>query len=868
MLKETLLSQSVRQICVRGSRRAMPLPALLTLSLLASSQALAQNAAAPGAAENAAVQSPENVQAVVVTGSRFGSRIVTESATPIDLIPGTELARGGQLQLQSALKTMVPSFSVATPAAAGALDFTSAPSLRGLGPGEVLVLVNGKRRHSTGVLNTNNQIGRGDVGYDLSTIPVAAIGRIEVLRDGASAQYGADAIAGVINLVLDKSLGGTASIMTGTTTEGDGEVIETNGSYGFPLGEDGVLRASVRIQDRKTSNRALPDTRQQYFGSNGTVAASSLYGSGTGLTPSNGTLDPREATIERNTYRLGDTPFLSKAIFLNAEKPVTESVKAYAFGGFSQLRGQSYGFARRAAQDETLRALYPDGFTPLMNVELENSSLAAGARGQDLYGFDWDLSTQYGVSKVDMGRSNTANVSLGMATPTSDYYGGTRFGQWTTNLDLSRQIELAGAPLKVAFGLEFRKEYFEETAGSVNSYQNGGATIVGGPNAGKPAPIGTQPSPGNTPLDASNNQRRSKAIYGELERDLTEQWMLSGAARYEHFSDFGGSATFKLATRYALTPDLALRGSVSTGFRAPSLAQSFTSTSSIAFVNGVPVSQRQTPVNNPIAQALGATDLEPEESRNVSVGAVWSSGKLTISGDVYRIAIDDRLAMSSLFQDARITARLASLGYAGINGVSFMTNAIDTVTNGVDITSSYRMPLANWGTLLLTASGNYNETEIDRIAAAPSALTALGITTPLYDLTQQVRLSEASPKTKLVLGMNWKKDNWTVNLSTTRYGEVSAVALTNLNPAQIAVLTPGYDVRLVPVSATSPNSQVVQTFGAKFITDMNVSYQLGKANLSAGVNNLFNVYPDKNLASTAASAAVGTNGSDNSGTFP
>lgn len=871
MLKETLLSQSVRQICGGSNFCHLPMPALLTLTLLASGQVLGQTTPQTGSSTDTARNATaEKMQAVVVTGSRFGSRIVTESATPIDLVPASELSRGGQLQLQAALRELVPSFSVSAPAAtAGSLDFTSSPTLRGLGPGELLVLVNGKRRHTTGALNTNNQIGRGDVAYDFSTIPVSAIGRLEVLRDGASAQYGADAIAGVINIVLDKSLGGSASVMTGITSEGDGQVIETNGSIGVPLGEDGVLRTSVRVQDRKMSNRALPDTRQQYFGSNGTRFPSPLYGSGIGLSPANGTLDPREATIDRNTYRLGDTPFLSKAIFLNAEKPLKEGVKLYAFGGFSRLDGQSFGFARRAAQDETVRALHPDGFSPIINVELENSSLAAGAKGEDVFGFDWDLSTQYGLSKVDSGRSNTNNVSLGNASPTTDYFGGTRFGQWTSNLDLSRQLPLtSGAPLKVAFGMEFRKEYFKEVAGSLNSYQNGGVAIVDGPNAGKPAPVGGQPAPGNSPQDASNNQRRSVALYGELERDLTAQWMLSGAARYENFSDFGNSATFKLATRYILTPSLSLRGSVSTGFRAPSLAQSYTSTTSTIFVNGLPVSQRLTPVNSPIAQALGATDLRPEESRNLSIGAVWSAGAFTVSGDVYRIAIDDRLALSSMFQDSRITALLAGLGYPGMNAVSYMTNAIDTVTNGIDVTSSYRLRMADWGSLNVTGSGNYNETEIKQIAATSPKLTSLGVTTPLYDMTQQVRLTDASPKSKIVLGLSWKKDQWTVNLNNIRYGEVAAVAFTSLTPAQVAVVTPGYDVRLVPVSATSANSQVIQTFGAKLITDLNVGYQIGKATITVGANNVFDVYPERNLASTPATTAVGTNGSDNSGTFP
>lgn len=845
--------------------KEMVLPALCA-SLVVSTPAKAQAGDAKPENERAASAAS---QEVVVTGSRFGSRTVTESATPIDVIPAAELSRGGALQLQQALKTLVPSFSVSAPATAGALDFTSSPSLRGLGPGELLLMVNGKRRHSTGMLNTANQVGRGDVAYDFATIPTAAIGRVEVLRDGASAQYGADAIAGVINIVLDKTLGASASLQGGITGEGDGANYEFNGSVGVPLGEDGVLRTSVRLQHRDKSNRARPDTRQQYFGANGTKTISANYGSGTGLTPSNGTLDPREATIDRNMFWLGDAPFNSGAIFFNGSKPLSGGASLYAFGGYSKVDGDSAGFVRRAGQDETVRALHPDGYRPLINVVLENPSLAFGAKGQDWLGWTWDVSTEYGQSRVDTRRGNSNNVSLGAASPTDDYQGGIRFGQWTSNLDLSREIELGqGAPLKLAGGLEYRKEYYEAVAGSLSSYQNGGVTILDGPNKGKPAPIGFQPSPGIQPQDATKQQRRSVAVYGELERQLSADWLLSAAARYEDFSDFGSSSTYKLSTRYQLTPALAVRSSYSSGFRAPNLAQSFASNTSTVFVSGNPVQQRLLPVNHPLARALGATDLRPEESRSISVGAVYDRDGLIVSGDAYRIAIDDRLALSSMFQDTRLTALATSLGYPGIGAVSYMTNAIDTVTKGVDVTASYRFQLKSAGALTVTAAGNYNQTGIKRIAGTPAQLKAIGLSTTMFDTTQQVRLTDASPKDKYLLGLKWQRGPFTVNLNNTRYGEVSAVAFASLTPAQIAVVTKGYHVELKPTDTPSANSQVVQVFGAKIISDLSASYQHGRTTYSFGVNNLFDTYPDKNIASTVASVAAGTNGADNAGTFP
>lgn len=865
MTTETRLSRSIRSMLLEGMASPIARSAALAISLLAAAEGSAQ-VATP-------TQKPADetgtLEAVVVTGTRFSGRVVSDSQTPIDLISGKELASGGQAQLQTALKAVVPSFSVSAPATAGALDFTSSPTLRGLGPGDLLLLVNGKRRHSTGSLNLNNQIGRGDVGYDFNTLPAAAIGRVEVLRDGASAQYGADAVAGVINIILDKAVGGNASYTSGVTGEGDGRTNELNAALGVPLGGDGVIRATVRFQDRDVSNRALPDTRQQYLGSNGTRAISGNYGSGTGLTAANGTLDPREATFDRNSFLLGDNPYQSGAAFVNAEKPFGNAGTLYAFGGYSRLSGDSPGFFRRPGDNNTVRALFPDGFLPKQRSVFENFSLALGAKGDNLAGFFWDLSSQFGQSKLDNDIFNSNNPSLGVASPTAAYLGGTRFGQWTNNLDLTRDLQLGdGSPTRLALGAEFRKEYFEAVEGELASYVNGGVRILDGPSAGGLASVGIQPLAGLTPGDALSAQRNSFAVYSELERDFTKNLVVTGAARFERFSDFGSSSTFKLSSRYKIADPLSLRGSFSTGFRAPNLAQSFTSTTTVTFLSGNPVNLRLLPVADPIARLLGSTDLRPAKSRNGSMGLVFTQDAFAITADIYRIDIRDRLALSSTFQDVRVTNLLASNGFPGIGAISYMTNAIDTTTKGVDVTSSYRHKFASQGTLTVTAAANYNKTTIDRIAPTPVPLSNLGITTPLYDLTQQVRLTDASPKDKYVLGLNWKKNNFAVNMNIVRYGEVSAVAFTSLTPAQIAVVTQGYNTRLAPTPTPSANSQVIQTFGAKILTDLSTNYQFANFGITFGINNLFDVYPDKNIASTAATVAVGTNGSDNAGIFP
>lgn len=853
-----MLKETVQVRCIRAT--------LVGSSMLLSHTAVQ---AAPPIGDTPAAQA--DPQQVVVTGSRFGSRMVTEAATPIDVIPATEIARGGQLQLQQSLRTLVPSFNVSAPATTGALDFTSSPALRGLGPGELLLLVNGKRRHSTGMLNTSNVLGRGDVGYDFSAIPTAALGRVEVLRDGASAQYGADAIAGVINLVLDRSLGASASVMTGMNTHGDGGMGEFSGAVGVPWGDDGVIRTSLRWQKKHASNRAAPDTRQQYFGASGTGPRplSGNYGSGTGLTPSSGTLDPREATIDRNLFVLGEAPMDSWSMFVNAERGLGQGLQFYAFGGASRVDGDTPGFYRRAGQDEVVRAIYPDGFRPSFGARLDNASLTAGLRGEAFASFAWDLSSSYGVSRIDQTVANSNNVSYGVASPTAAYTGGTRFAQWTNNLDVTREFAMAGgAPLKLAMGIEYRKEYFERVAGDPDSYLNGNVPILDGPNAGRPAIPGMQPTPGVTPQDALSEQRHSGAAYAELQRQLTERWLLGGTLRYEHFSDFGPSRTFKLASRYRLSDAWALRGSWSSGFRAPNLAQSFSSSSNTTFTLGNPVTSRLLPVDSPIAALLGASALRPERSHDLSLGAVYTGAALMVALDAYQIAINDRIALSSAFQDTRISALLAANGYPGVGAVSYMTNAIDTTTRGIDVTASYRLRLGALGNLLVSAAANHNTTDIDHVAPTPAPLAALGITTPLYDLTQQVRLTDASPRNKFVLGLQWKRNAWTVNFNNTHYGEVAVLQFANANPAQVAALTPGYQVALRPTMPGSANAQIIQYFDAKTVSDLNLSYQFGQAALTVGSNNLFDVYPDRNIASSAATVAAGTNGADNAGTIP
>lgn len=809
---------------------------------------------------------------IVVTGDRFGGRTTTDSPAPVDSIGREQLQQSGRVDLIQMLKVEVPSFNSPRPLGSGVGDYLVPPSLRGLGPGEVLVLVNGKRRHTSSDLNSSNGIGRGDISVDFNAIPSFALARAEVLRDGASAQYGSDAISGVINLILDRSVGTRAQVTAGTTTEGDGEFWEASVSSGIEVGEGGVFRLTASIQDRNGTDRSRPDTRQQYFGTNAAGRPTAIpgnFGSGVGLTPSNGTLDPREATIDRRVFRFGDQPSTNKQVFFNFAAPASEAVEVYAFGGYNRLDGDIEYFFRRAGQNETLRAFYPDGYRPQLDSQVENLSAAIGLRSDDLAGFGWDVSSVYGVSTQDLFYDNSVNVSLGLASPRRFYRLGSDFYQWTNNLDLTRAFELGdGAPLNLAFGAEYREETYRLFPGDIDGFRGGGVPILDGPAAGTAAPIGAQPGPSSGPDDRASLNRNSVAVYGELQKELFDRLLLQGAVRHEHYSDFGDTTNYKLAGRLKLFGGLAARASYNTAFRAPALAQSGYNASNTLILNGQQAIVRVAAVDSPAARLAGASDLKPERSRNLSAGLTFERGGFTATLDAYRIDLDDRIAISSTFQDARLTNFLAANGQAGFGAISYLTNAVDTTTEGIDLVMHYRHQFGDGSSFSGTLAGNYNETRFDRIAGTPAPLAALGIATPLFDLTQQLRFSDSLPRDKVVLDLNYARGPFTLSVTNTRYGEVSTVALTNRTPAQIAALTTGYDVRLVP-AGTAGNADIVQTFGADVITDIEIGWQATRAfRLSAGAQNLFDVYPDENIASTVASVAAGTNGADNAGTQP
>jgi iron complex outermembrane receptor protein len=821
---------------------------------------------------------------IIVTGTRLSDRTVTTSAAPIDVLRGDDIRSSGYFETTQVLRQLAPSFAFATPTTPDGNTHIRSASLRGLSPDATLVLVNGQRVHTSAWINTSGTIGKGAAPTDLNQIPAAAIGRVEVLRDGAAAQYGADAIAGVINVILREDTGWHGSASFGATGDGGGDTYEASLGGGFSVLGDGVLHTTFYYRDHAAANRALPDTRQQYFGVSPTSTPQPLsarWGSGIGLVAPGGvagtTLDPREATIDRNVFRFADSADLTDAsVTLNLVKPLGE-IEFYGFANYRQTEGSSNAFWRRAGQDENVRAIYPNGFLPFVDTDSTDYNVSGGLRGELGGGWNWDLSTIYGGNIIDYGTHNTLNATLGAASPTSFDNGGYENTQWVTDFSLTNSFDLGwNAPLNFAVGAAYRRDTYEIRAGELGSYQFGPFRVLDGPNANAQPVIGSQGFVGIQPIDEVDVDRNNIGVFTEASTELTSRWFASVAARYESYSDFGDTWNGQFATRYEIADGFALRASVSNGFHAPALAQQHYGSSVGRGIINLTTGDSEfflvklAPSNSALAAALGAEELEPEQSVNFSAGATLSQGAWRATLDFYRIDIDDRIVLSSNFVDGpgstALRNYLTSIGQPGVLSVRYFTNAIDTQTEGYDFTLSYSTSLGDYGDLRVTAAYNHNETEVTRIAPTPSEVTALGITTPIFDIAERTRLERGNPRDKFALSGAWDIGRFSINLNGTRYGEVQQLALQNQSAANVALVAQGATpFRVLPTQAgTAGNFDVVQILEPKWVTDLSVTADLTEnVALTLGGNNIFNVYPTENIRSTAALA-----GADSSGVFP
>ncbi|RUO30131.1 TonB-dependent receptor plug domain-containing protein [Aliidiomarina sanyensis] len=730
---------------------------------------------------------------IQVIGSRLSLRTATESSAPVDIITGEELLAAGFTETGRALQYAIPSYNFPTSSITDGSDAVRPASLRGLSPDHTLVLINGKRRHTSALVHLNGTTGRGSSNADLNAIPISAIKRIEVLRDGAAAQYGSDAIAGVINIVLrDQTEGGHFGVSYGQTYQGDGEQIKLQGSLGINLFDQGGLTLSFEYQDRNRTNRAGLDPRQQY------------------PLLEDGSLDPREEEFNRRSHHVGDAEYTNSSLFFNTFYQL-EHGELYGFGGWSARTTESGAFYRRALDERNLIEVYPDGFLPILQPDVNDASVAAGYRF-DLGDWHADASVVYGESEFIYNVKNTLNASLGPDSPTEFNAGTLVADEFTANFEISRSYPFANySELSVALGTSYRRNSYKIIAGEEESYLDGGF---------EDRPAGSQGFTGFSPDSEIRQSRDNIGVFAEVENQLTDQFRWGAALRFEDYSDFGSHTSWKLSGRYDVTDQLAFRATTNTGFRAPSVQQLYFTNISTLFVNrdGELVPEQSGTFNNvsAVARELEIGNLQPEESRSLSVGAVWNGDNgLSVSVDAFQIQIDDRIILSSSLIPSDSEAVASALAAAGADNARFFVNAVDTTTRGIDVVVAQQYDLGAWGRLRAQAAYGYNETEIDRITV-PEILG--GLESRLFDNVERTRMTESVPRHTGSLSFNHQLNAWTTHLGFTYFGDY-----------------------------TLENNQGLRTtFSGKWITDLSFQYQVSeRLTAKFGAQNLFDVYPDK-----------------------
>lgn len=768
-------------------------PMIRTRSPLTIAIALALVAPATFAQESAPSDA-RTLDTLIVTGTRVSDRTVAESQSPIDIITPEALQATGTTELATALARALPSLNFPRPAVTDGTSGVRPAQLRGLSPDQVLILVNGKRRHISALVNVNGTIGRGSSAVDLNAIPVSAIERVEVLRDGASAQYGSDAIAGVVNVVLKGAgKGGSLVADVGGYSAGDGRQYQLSGDTGVSFGEGrGFVHVAGQLTTQDETNRAGPYQ---------------------GTAPNTG----NNPDIGEVAYVYGDPKVDAGAVSANAGFAFSDSVSAYATAIASNRDITSFAFYRspnHSNQGALLAQVYPDGYVPEINQLSQDRSLVAGVKGDTESGWKWDVSYNYGYNHLKFYTQNSINYSLGTSSPHRFYDGALEYTQNVLNADISKPLEIGLAyPATLSFGAEYRREKWNQSPGAPNSYSNGGAQGFGG----------------FTPANAVHSDRDSYAAYVGLEADLTEKFSAGIAGRYEDYSDFGSEVSGKLSARYAFSDAVALRATVASGFRAPALAQQYYQVVTSQYNASLDrfFESGTFPATSAVAQALGADPLTAETSLSYGLGLVLQPvDRLYVTIDAYQIDVDDRIVLSSnliLGSNAAAQALLASLGVNGVTSARYFTNAADTRTRGVDVIAQYTIPLAN-SSLSLTAGYNYNKTDIQRIAPNPSELTALGANLWRIGRDEQGRIEEGYPRDKATLTAAWNLARWDFTFGATRYGEFTTRVSETGNPAND------------------------QTYGATWILDASASYRPGENwKLTLGADNLLDEYPDRTL---------------------
>ena len=749
----------------------------------------------------------QELQEVQIVGSRNSKRTVLNSAVPIDIINVKDVTtQSGKIEINELLQYLAPSFNANKQSGSDGADHVDPASLRGMGPDQTLVLINGKRRHQSSLINLFGTRGRGNTGTDLNSIPASAIKRIEILRDGAAAQYGSDAIAGVINIVLNDNVGElNGSVTTGIykndapgdflpgTPNTPGYQLDQNGngnSYGKDHKYDGFsLKAGANYGIKIGKNGGFVNFTGEYLSKDKTLRPGFDFRKGFG-----------EAEIK--SYNL----------MANLQIPITNKVNFYAFAGRNDRNTDAYAFTRNGGE-RVVESIYPGGYTPRITSKIIDNSAAFGFKAE-AGAWKIDLSNAYGKNSFDYTIKGTLNASLEAASPKQFNAGGFSLSQNTTNLDFSRNFKSVLNGLNFAFGGEYRIEKYQIIAGEVGSYatyDTSGNPITNSltqsapidPISGNPRPGGSQGFPGFSPKNEVNQQRTSTAAYVDAELDVSKEFLIGTALRYEHYSDFGNTLNLKLAYKLKLSDNVSLRGSFGTGFRAPSLAQIYFNTSFTNFTSAGGTEVLLSANGSAVTQGFGIDKLKEEKSRNGSVGLTGKFGKFTATVDGYLINVSDRIVLTGYFD--------ASALNLGVQQAQFFVNGVSTVTKGVDVVFAWKDSFGG-SKLAATLIGNINSMEVTHVNNKSLDQETF------FGAREIAFLRASAPNSKFGLNLNYQRKWFDVGTAFTRFSKVVLVDYAGLN----------------------------NVYDPKIVTDLTVGFQLIKQlKLSVGSNNLFNVYPTK-----------------------